>query len=354
MSKPVLPEINQQYFLDFLIEMLDTPSPIGFTDLGMDVVEKWFSAFPQLTLQRTKKGALLITCPGESDESARCVSAHIDTLGGIVKEVKANGRLQITALGGLTWNSVESEGVTVFTADGRSYRGAFMVNYASAHVHGGQKIRATERTDEHMEIRLNERVTSAADTRALGIDVGDYVAFDPKVEIVNDFICSRFLDDKIGIAIMAAALKAVLDGGLKPKYTTYYFISNAEEFVVHGTASDIPEEIDEFLSIDIAAIGTGQNSDEFHASIAMKDSGGPYDRAFSNKMRALAKAYGLDVRPDVFTYHISDAVVYLRSGGKAPTALIGPGVDATHNYERAHMDGIHAALQWLLAYLLNE
>ncbi|MCJ7626411.1 MAG: peptidase M42, partial [Anaerolineaceae bacterium] len=302
MSKPSLPKIDPQYLMDFLVELLNTPCPIGFTDKGIEVIEKWLSEFSQLTLERTKKGALLITWPGESQESSRCVSAHIDTLGGIVKEVKENGRLEITSLGGLIWNSVECEGVTVFTSDEHSYRGAFMVNYSSAHVHGGNKIRAIERTDENMEIRLNERVLTSADTRALGIEVGDFVAFDPRVEIQNNFICGRFLDDKIGIAIMVAAMKSFHDAGIKPKYKTYYFISNAEEFVVHGTASDIPEEIDEFLSVDIAAIGTGQNSDEFHASIAMKDAGGPYHRGFSNKLRKLAKQYNLDVRPDVFTY----------------------------------------------------
>jgi putative aminopeptidase FrvX len=353
MSYPPLPAIDEKYLIDFLVELLETPSPIGYTDRGIEVIEKRMAGFPKMTLKRTAKGALLIEIPGQSQARPRCVTAHIDTLGGVVKEIKENGRLAITALGGQIWSSVESEGVTVFTSDERSYRGAFLVKYGSAHVHGGEKIRSTPRIDENMEIRLNERVSNPAETRALGIEVGDFVAFDPRVEVHNQFIVSRYLDDKIGIAIMAAALKAIHDAGLQPKYTTYYFISNAEEFVVHGTASGIPEVV-ELLAIDMAAIGTGQNSDEFHASIAMKDAAGPYHRGFNQKLRKLAADYGLDIRPDVFTYYKSDAAVYWQSGGEGVVALIGPGVDASHNYERTHMDAVLDSTRWLMAYLLSE
>ena len=346
-----LPPINSNYLLNFLANLLNTPSPTGFTEQAIALCEATFASMP-VSLARTRKGALQITWPGQRQDAPRGLTAHADTLGGMVKEIKANGRLKLTKIGGFAWNTVEGEGVTVFTRSGVEIRGALLLAKASSHVHGAQ-VNDTKRDDDAMEVRLDERVTSAEETRALGIEVGDFCAFDPRVEMTNGFVRSRHLDDKACVACIAAAFKALQDAGLSPAQTTTALISNYEE-VGHGAASGFPEEMTELLAVDMAAVGEGQSSDEFHASICVKDSGGPYHHGLSTRLRVLAEAEAIPYRVDIYPYYGSDGEAYWRAGGDVAVALIGPGVDASHNYERTHLEALEATTRWILAYLLAE
>ncbi|MFH2038242.1 MAG: M42 family metallopeptidase [Chloroflexota bacterium] len=347
-----LPAINTPHMLEFLSGLLNTPSPTGFTEQAIAYCEDAFKVLPELKLSRTRKGALLIFWPGEQHASARALTAHVDTLGGMVKEIKSNGRLQLTKIGGFAWNTVEGEGCTVFTRHGSRVRGSFLVNKASTHVYGTD-VTKDERIDENMEVRLDARTQSSSETQDLGIDIGDFVAFDPRLEITEGFVRSRHLDDKACVANILAAVKAISEAGLKPKQDTYLLISNYEE-VGHGASAGLPKEVHELLAVDMAAVGDGQNSSEFFASICVKDSGGPYHHAFSNRLRDLADKYKVPYMADIYPYYGSDGEAFWRAGGDVAVALIGPGVDASHNYERTHTDALIATTQWLLAYLLED
>ncbi|MCP4141356.1 MAG: M42 family metallopeptidase [Chloroflexi bacterium] len=346
-----LPKINNEKMLDFLVELLNTPSPTGYTDNAITLIEKAFSTFPDLTMRRTNKGSLVIKWQGQSDESPRALTAHTDTLGGMVKVVKPNGRLQITQLGGLMLNGVETEGCWVITQSGEKIRGSYMFHKASTHVHA-DKVYKEERSPATMEIRLDARTTSAKETRELGIEVGDYVAFDTRTEITNGFIRSRFLDDKASVAAILAAVASLTEAGLKPARSVYFLISNFEE-VGHGAPAGLPSEISELVAVDMAAIGEGQTSDEFHATICVKDSSGPYHHGLSNHLRKLADENEIAYKVDIYPYYGSDASAAMRAGADVAHALIGPGVEASHNYERTHTDALVATAQWVMAYLLS-
>ena len=258
-----LPPIDSDYLLSFLTDLLNTPSPTGYAHRAIDLTQSMLGAFSGLKLGRTRKGALVVEWPGRSADAPRALTAHADTLGAMVKEIKSNGRLRLTKIGGYAWSTVESEGVTVFARKGEMLRGALLVTKASVHVYG-RKVKELEREDENMEVRLDARTQSAEDTCALGVGVGDFVAFDPRVEVTNGFVRSRHLDDKACVACILAAVKALHDAGLVPAQTTYIHISNYEE-VGHGAAAGIPSEVTELLTVDMAAVGEGQTSDEFHA-----------------------------------------------------------------------------------------
>ncbi len=346
-----LPAIDKPFLLDFLTRLLNTPSPTGYTEAAINLVEETLSAFPELTLLRTRKGALLATWQGTQSDAPRALTAHVDTLGAMVKEIKANGRLKLTKIGGFAWNTVDGEGCTIFTRQGQRVRGSLLLQFSSTHVFGPQVTEA-KRDDENMEVRLDEDTESDDETRDFGISVGDFVAFDPRVEVVNGFIRSRHLDDKACVAALVTAIKALHDAGLAPKQTTHFLVSNFEE-VGHGAAAGIPAETTELVAVDMAAIGEGQASDEFHASICVKDGGGPYHHGLSNRLRALADAEDIPYMVDIYTYYGSDGGAYLRAGGDVAVALIGPGVDASHNYERTHTEALTATVQWVLAYLTN-
>jgi putative aminopeptidase FrvX len=347
-----LPKIDNKTMLEYLTKLLNTPSPTGFTDQAIDLTESVLRTFPFLEIQRTNKGALIATWPGEWSDAPRALTAHIDTLGAMVKEIKSNGRLRLTKIGGYGWSSVEGEGCVVFTNKGERVRGSILLVQASTHVFGN-KFTENKRDDENMEVRLDARTNCPAETRALGIEVGDFVAFDPRVEITNGFIRSRHLDDKACAASLIAAIKALADDGLKPQQTTSFHFSNYEE-VGHGASTGFPRDIVELVSVDMAAVGEGQSSDEFHTSICVKDSGGPYHHGLSNKLRALADDNEIPYKVDIYPYYGSDGEAFWRAGGDVAVALIGPGVDASHNYERTHIEALEATTKWIVAYLLSS
>ncbi len=347
-----IPMIDRNFLVDFLTGLLNTPSPTGFTERAVDFTEQALNVCPAVRAQRTRKGALLITFPGAKSDSPRGLTAHIDTLGGMVKEVKSSGRLKLTKIGGYAWNTVEGEGLKVFTRKNGVVRGSLLLAKSSSHVHGGL-VNDAKRDDEAMEVRLDAVTTSADETRALGIEVGDFVAFDPRVEVVNGFVRSRHLDDKACVACVLAAFKALHDARLQPTQTTYALISNYEE-VGHGASAGFPADLSELLTVDMAAIGDGQTSDEFHVTLCVKDSGGPYHHGMSQRLRDLADEAGIPYKIDIYPYYGSDGEAFWRAGGDVPVALIGPGVDASHSYERTHMDALVATTQWVLAYLLRD
>ncbi|HET9907865.1 MAG TPA: M42 family metallopeptidase [Anaerolineales bacterium] len=346
-----LPPINQEYFTDFLVKLLNIASPTGFAEPAIAFVENELSQFSQLTLSRTRKGALVAKWEVESDLPPVALTAHVDTLGAVVKEIKGNGRLKLSRIGGIQWNTVETEGVWVFASKGEKVRGSVLIDTASGHVHGAAGSE-TKRNDEHMEVRLDVKTISEKETRALGINVGDCVAFDPRVEVTNGFIRSRFLDDKACVANLISAIKSLVDAGQSPTRTVYFHISNYEE-VGHGAAAGIPPEVAELVTVDMAVVGAGQESDEFHATLCTKDGGGPYHFGLNNKMRALAEKHNIPYKTDVYVYYGSDGEAFWSAGGDVALALIGPGIDASHNYERAHMDGLNATTNWIMAYLLD-
>jgi len=352
-----LPPIDETYFTNFLVDLLNVPSPTGFAEPAIDFVERELSQYKQLELSRTRKGALVAKWDPSTGSGRKpdlppvALTAHVDTLGAVVKEIKPSGRLKLSRVGGIQWNTVETEGVWVVTSNGEKIRGSVLIDTASGHIYGA-KGGETPRDDDHMEVRLDARTTSKAETRALGIRVGDCVAFDPRVEVTDGFIRSRFLDDKACVANFVAAIKAMTEAGQSPTRTTYFHISNYEE-VGHGAAAGIPAEVAELVAVDMAVVGAGQESDEFHATLCVKDSGGVYHEGLNKKLRALAEEHNIPYKTDVYPFYGSDGEAFWRAGGDVALALIGPGIDASHNYERAHMDGLNATTRWVMAYLLN-
>jgi putative aminopeptidase FrvX len=346
-----LPEIRFERLQSFLTGLLNTASPTGMAEDALEYTRAAVESLP-VEISLTRKGGLLVKMYGEQNDHPRALAGHVDTLGAMVKEIKSDGRLKLFQVGGYAWNTIEGEGCTVLAASGQRIRGSILLHRASAHVYG-KDVSETKRDEESMEVRLDAVVNNPAETEALGIRVGDFVAFDPRVEWNNGFIRSRHLDDKAGVACLVEALHCLCEHSLKPAQTTWFFISNFEE-VGHGASSGIPAEVEELVAVDMAAVGDGQNSDEFHTTICLSDSTGPYHRGLSNRLIALAQANQIPFKTDIYPHYGSDGSAFLRAGGSAAVALIGPGVDASHNYERSHTDSLLATTRLILAYMLKE
>ncbi|TCU74011.1 putative aminopeptidase FrvX [Tissierella praeacuta] len=338
-----------EYITKNLEELLKIPSPTGNTEKAVLFVEEKFKKLGIVT-KRTTKGALIATIEGKNKDKEVTLSGHVDTLGAMVKEIKGNGRLKITQLGGYVWNTVEGEHVTIETLGGKTYTGTIMTTKASSHVHG-EGTKTVERNADNMEIRIDEKVFSKEDILNLGINVGDFVYLDPRVVVTESgFIKSRHLDDKAGVISLLGIAKHLVDNNIKPNYTTNFFISNYEE-VGHGAAAAIPEKTFEFIAIDMAAPGEGQTSDEFSVTICAKDSSGPYDYELRKRLIGLAQEENLNYKIDIYPYYGSDGSAALRAGHDFKVGLIGPGVDASHSFERTHIEAIENTIKLGIAYL---
>ncbi len=343
--------IDLDYLKRVLIDLLNTPSPTGDTEWACGLVQQELEALGVPT-RRTAKGAVLADLEGFKSDAPRGITAHVDTLGAMVKEIKSSGRLKLTALNGVNWPTVESEGVTIATQSGRQIRGSIVLTNGAAHVN--KESGTKSRDADTLEVRIDERTHSAEETRLLGIDVGDFVSFDPRVEESQaGFIRSRFLDDKACVACLLAAIKSLRDADITPSQRTTVLISNFEE-VGHGGMDGLPANLKELVVVDMACVGEGQRGDEFHCTICLKDSSGPYSKPLSNKLRDIAERRAIDLVPDVYPYYGSDGSAYWRSGGTAQVALVGPGVDTSHGYERTHLDALKDTAELLVEYLVED
>lgn len=346
-----LPGIDMDYVQGFLVKLLNTPSPAGYTEEAVELVA---AALDRLGIvyRRTNKGALLATCPGADDENHRLLAGHVDTLGAMVREVKESGRLKYVPIGGMWASSVEGEYCTIVNTAGQRYTGTILTTKAAAHVYGKEGYEL-ERKPENMEIRLDERVKSAADTRALGIGAGDFVFFEPRTEVTPaGFVKSRHLDDKASVAAILGALKCLVDNDLGPAATTHFFASNYEE-VGHGASAGTPAAVREFIAVDMGCVGDGLSATEYDVSICARDSGGPYDLGLRRRLVSLAERHGIPHAVDIYPQYGSDAGAAMRAGADVRSIVIGPGVDASHSYERTHLEGIKATADLLVAYLTS-
>lgn len=338
---------------DFLVKLLEAPSPTGYHAEVMPVVENTFTDldFPNTSITTTNKGALVIHVKGEDDSAPIGITAHVDTLGFMVKEIKSNGRLKMTNLGGINWAGAEFENCTIRTHDDKRYRGTVILSNPSTHVN--RNAHKADRNADTMVVRLDARTTSRKETEELGIGIGDFIFLDTRIEVTDTgFIRSRFLDDKAGVAVIYGALASMKAQNRIPKQDTYILIANYEE-VGHGGSAGFPDDLAEVLSIDMGAIGDGQAGDEFSVSICVKDGGGPYHFDMNNKLRRLCEEYEIDYNVDIYVYYSSDGTAYWRAGGDAKVGLAGPGVASSHGYERTHKDALEHSAHLIARYMLD-
>ena len=342
--------IDLKYTLKKTVELLAIPSPVGYTHMAIEWVRKELESLGVKKYNITKKGALIAYVKGKDSNYKKMISAHVDTLGAVVKKVKKNGRLEITNVGGFAWGSVEGEHVTIHTLSEKTYTGTILPIKASVHVYG-DVAREMPRTEETMEIRIDEDVKTDQDVFKLGILQGDFVSLDPRTRVLeNGYIKSRYLDDKLCVAQILTYLKYLKDNKLKPRTDLYIYFSNFEE-IGHGV-SVFPEDLDEFIAVDIGLVaGEDAHGDEKKVNIIAKDSRSPYDYTLRKKLQEAADKNKIQYTVGVHNRYGSDATTAILQGFDLKYACIGPNVDATHHYERCHNDGIVETIKLLIAYL---
>lgn len=336
-----------KHYIDFIAEQLKTltaiPSPSGYTKNATDYLMKLLQDMgyePKLS----RKGNVFVTIGGEGEPLV--LAAHVDTLGAMVRSIKDNGRLRPTTLGGHVWNTADGENCTIHTRDGKVYTGVVLNTEPSAHV-ADKKV---ETLEENMEILLDEPVSTKAETLALGIQTGDIIAMDPRTVITESgYIKSRFLDDKLSASILLGIAKIVKDESLSFHRKVSLLFTVYEE-VGHG-GSFVPEDTTEMISVDMGCVGADLGCTERMVSICAKDSGGPYNYDLVTELSNIAKEEQLNYAIDVYPHYGSDVEATLHAGYDIRHGLIGPGVYASHNYERSHLDGVKNTFLLLTTYI---
>lgn len=345
---------NRKY-VDYILEqtkaVLAIDSPTGYTKEAAEYV---FNAYKVLgyTPQMTVKGGVIVDLGGAiQDNNALLMEAHADTLGAMVAQVKENGRLKLTPLGGLNPNNAEAENCKVITRSGKKYEGTFQLENASIHVNG--EYSDTKRGYDAMEVVLDEDVKEVKDVKALGIMPGDIVAFEPRTRITQSgYIKSRFLDDKLSVGILLGFAKWLKEENMTPSRRIYHHVTVYEE-VGHGACGTVPEDVREILSVDMGCVGEGLGCSEKQVSICAKDSAGPYNYEVVGALIEAAEKAGADYAVDVYPHYGSDADAALNAGYDVRHGLIGAGVYASHGYERSHVEGVANTLALLQAYCTN-
>ena len=340
--------INKKYILDTAKEILEFDSPTGFCFEIMDVIKSIAEGFGY-GFETTNKGCGIISIKGKSEESVIGLSAHVDTLGAMVRSITKDGKLKFTLLGGPIVPTLDSEYCRIRTREGKIYTGTFLSTSPAAHVFEDSSSKS--RDPKNMEVRIDENVKSKEDAQKLGICPGDFIFIEPKTTITESgFIKSRFIDDKGSVACLMGLLELFSREKIVPKFTTKILISTYEE-VGHG-ASYIPSDITEMIAVDMGCIGDDLSCSEYDVSICAKDSGGPYDYNMVTKLVNLAKDNEIKHAVDIYPFYGSDVGAALKGGNNIRGALIGPGVHASHGMERTHYSALENTVKLLYLYLV--
>ena len=338
---------SREVFAAYAEPLFTTDSPTGYTQNAIQLIASWLREMGYEPILHNK-GTLEVVVGGRDPSKTVATSAHVDTLGLMVRSIKGSGTLALTKVGGPLTPTLDGEYCQVVTREGKRYSGTILSTAPAVHVY--PDAASQSRDIDHLEVRLDEEVSSPADVRKLGIENGDFVLIDPKFTLTDSgFLKSRFIDDKASVLVLLQILRHLKESGETLHHPTHFYFVVYEE-VGHG-ASAVAKDIDEFVTCDMGCVGMDLAGNEYAVSICAKDSGGPYDYELTSRLISLAKEHKLPHTVDIFPFYGSDIGAALHAGVDCKGALIGTGVCASHGMERTHLKGIEATLRLLWAYL---
>lgn len=343
--------IDTDYLRNTLLRLVKTPSPSGYTDRVVHLVCHELQKL-RIPFELTRRGAIRATLEGHVSSPDRAVVAHVDTLGAMVKALKPNGRLELVPIGHWSARFAEGARVQLFT-DNESYRGTILPLKASGHTFN-KEIDTLPVGWEYVELRIDEQADGIDDLMRLNIHVGDFIAIDANPEFMeNGYIVSRHLDDKAGAAVLLASAKALVEAG-STLPTDLHLLFTITEEVGSGASAVLHGDVSEMVSIDNGTTAPGQNSSEFGVTVSMADTTGPFDYHLTHHLLQLAKEFGVPHQRDVFRYYRSDSAAAVEAGNDIRTALLTFGIDASHGYERIHVNALESLARLIVIYAQNR
>ncbi|PCJ16835.1 MAG: hypothetical protein COB02_15145 [Candidatus Cloacimonadota bacterium] len=346
-------EQYQKYFLDILKSLIETPSPSGYTFHVRNLILKELEEYKSLgEVKVYKNNGIEFIFNSSKTENRRAICSHFDTLGLFLSHIETDGMIRLDMIGGYPWTAVEGEYVKIHTMDNKTYTGTILFHKASTHIYGSSYDQEPRKQDL-MYLRLDEKVSSIEDVNNLGIFLGDFVSLDPRFVYTNSgFLKSRHLDNKTGIALILTMMKQIKEQNLQNKIGHFRCIFTSGEEI--GKGANFVKDLDELLIVDNAVVGKTQNSLEDKVTICVKDSTGPFDYSFKKHLINMSKSNQIDYVLDVYKRYGCDSETVLKLGVDVRTALIGPGIDASHSYERTHIDALTHTFLLMINYTLGD
>lgn len=342
--------LDLQFLIESLKTLIETPSPVGYY-VEMKPVLEDFAQKLGFEITYDNRDTAYITVPGKCTDKTVCLSTHADTLGFMVRGFNPDGTLRLRPLGGINFSNIEGENVTIHTRGGKRYTGTLVCAHHS--VHAFADARTMERNEDTVFVLLDEFVKSPEDVRALGVRHGDYISIDPRFSVTKSgYLKSRFIDNKAAMACSLTILKALKEQNLKPKYNTVFAFSFYEEVGFGGVY--VPNEISEYVSVDIAVLGPDADGSEQTVTICAKDMNMPYDYDLTNRLIAAAEQNGCDYAVDLYFRYGSDASQAIKGGNNVKTAAFGMGAHSSHGVERTHIKGVENTVKLMMAYILDK
>ncbi len=331
-----------------LLDLLAIPSPTGYTDTIVHWICERLEALG-VNFELTRRGAVRVNLTGRQNSPDRAIAGHLDTLGAQVKFLKDNGRLEIVPIGHWSARFAEGARCTILTDNG-SFRGTILPVKASGHTFN-KEIDELPVSWRNVELRVDLPVHTAADLRNSGLNVGDIIAIDANPELTEtEYVNSRHLDDKAGIAAMFSAIEAIVQSGVELPVDCHFLFTISEE-VGSGASAVLHGDVAEMVAVDNGTLAPGQNSSEFGVTIAMGDQTGPFDWHLTHQLIALCDQHGIEYQRDVFRYYRCDAASAVEAGNDIRAALVAFGIDASHGYERVHIDALVNLAALLTVYV---
>jgi peptidase M42 family hydrolase len=347
-TTPRLLQPDGERIIQRLLALLAIPSPSGFTDAIVHHVCDILGGLG-IPYELTRRGAIRATLRGRQRVPARGIIAHVDTLGALVRGLKDNGRCELKMIGHWSARFAEGARVTLLTMTG-SHRGTILPLKASGHVYN-EEIDEQPVSWDNVELRLDEPVYDLAALQALGVQLGDFVAVDPQPEVIgNGYIVSRHLDDKAGVALLLEVAQQVVESGVELPVDCVLLFTISEE-LGSGASAVLHGDVAELVAIDNGTQAPGQASREFGVTVAMADQTGPFDFHLTRRLLELAEEHGIGHQRDVFRYYRCDAASAVEAGNDIRTALLTFGIDASHGYERTHLDSLESLARLLSVYV---
>ncbi len=330
--------------VEYLETLAKIPSPTGFTqNIQKYLIENALKK--EICFKETRKGSIIYEFSQAKHTKNIMLAAHVDTLGAVVCQVE-NDSLRLSSIGGYPLIYIIGNYCTIHTFDGKQYTGTILPDNPAAHVN--KDLKTPNLSFENIHVRVDLPLEKKESLKK-HIQNGNYVSFDPHFSYTNGFIKSRHLDDKASAAIMLYLADIFQESLLDGLQSNVYLYFNVTEETSQGLAGFPP--LDELLVMDMGCVGKNLQGNEYSVSICMKDSHGPYNYPMTTKLIALAKKHKIPHAVDIFPFYGSDGSMALQAGNDLQVALIGPGIAASHGYERTHEKALSATLELAIAYL---
>ncbi len=181
-----------------------------------------------LTCRTDTLGNLIATLDGDPGAPSVMLFAHTDQLGFVVRKIEASGLVRIERLGGIPEKALPSLPVLFCVGEGRDRVGIF-ANKSHHATPPEEKYKVVPYADLYIDVGAD----CAAAVRAMGIEIGTPVVYEPRVLHLSDRrVAGTSVDDRAGCAVIVEVARALIVAENHP--TVHFVFSVQEEFNLRG------------------------------------------------------------------------------------------------------------------------